>query len=74
MAAAPTPSSNLLRKKIDVDPDIAKTNTASAPTTAPPVINHRGSKTSEAMPIGIEANNSAPKETALSMPTNPALR
>ena len=74
MAAAPTPSSNLLRKKMDVDPDRAKTNAASAPTTAPPVINPRGSRTSEATPIGIEANNSPPKETALSMPTNPALR
>jgi hypothetical protein len=74
MAAAPMPSNNLLRKKMDVDPDAAKRNAASAPATAPPVINHRGCVASEATPIGIEANNSAAKETALSVPTNPALR
>ena len=74
MAAAPMPSSSLLRKKMDVDPDTAKRNAAMAPTMAPPVINHRGSMVSEATPIGIEANNSAAKDTALSVPTNPALR
>lgn len=67
------PASSLLRKKMK-NPNTAKRNTAIAPTTAPPVISNLGCIASHARPIGMEANNSAAKETALSVSTRPALR